>query len=260
MARTVSTSGSTSPKLPRFRSARGGGTLPLTALRRRGWVGRFAPPPDAGRAARDVAGAGRAVDRVVALRGAAVRRLAEDGAAGLRPADPADEDLVGVARLADAAADLPDDALDFRAGGFLAASRAVVSFDVAPLAAEPLAVEPFAAEPGCFFGATLPVGVGFEPFAFFASAAPAARGVDDGRAPGPGGRAGRREEGMGRLCRFARPLYRHYLRRAVNTKVRLDQAVRHAFHVKCMPNRLVETDFQDRPAQPWKRGNADRPA
>jgi hypothetical protein len=107
-----------------------------------------------------------------------VRRLADDGAAGFRPAP------------------------------FVVVPFAGVPLVDAPLAAEVLA-EPllagalFAEEPAGFFGAALPFGVA--PLPFFAPpedpAPEPARGDDDGRAPEPRaepeGRAGRREEGMG---------------------------------------------------------------
>ncbi|GHH76032.1 hypothetical protein GCM10017772_33460 [Promicromonospora soli] len=102
-----------------------------------------------------------------------------------------------------------------------AAEPLAVPFAAAPFAPEPFAAEPFAADPDGFFDAALRFD-GVVPLAPFAPEEPApepARAVDNGRAPEPRaepeGRAGRREEGMGRLCRFAGPLYRHYLRRAV---------------------------------------------
>lgn len=220
MARTVRTSGSTSPKLPRFRSARGGATLAVAVERRRGCAGRFAPLPGAGRALRGAAGPLRAG----AFRGA-VRRP-DDDAAGFRPtrcaaelpgAVPPDvarlvvEPLGAVPFAGDAFAAVPRPAAP-RAAPFAAVPCAAVLF----AAVLPFAPAPFAVELEGFFGAALPLPVGGVLFA--AEAPEPVRGVD-GRAPepraGPEGRVGRREEGMGRLCRFAGPLYRHYLRRAV---------------------------------------------
>ncbi|WP_423463134.1 hypothetical protein ACO229_25235 [Promicromonospora sp. MS192] len=61
--------------------------------------------------------------------------------------------------------------------------------------------------------------------------------ADDGRASEPRaepeGRAGRREEAMGRLCRFAGPLYRHYLRRAV---CRIRETTKCASTLRFCPN------------------------
>ncbi len=187
-------------------------------------MGRFAPPPDVGRAALGAAVPGRAAARAGALRGAAVRRPADDDAAGLRPADAADADR-GVALLCDEPAARADEPPGFRAAPFAVVLLLVVLLPVAllpvvpllavlpavPLLAVPRGVAPFAVEPDGFFGAALPVGAGADPLVFFAPEAPEpARGVDDGRAAepraAPEGRAGRREEGMGRLCRFARPL------------------------------------------------------
>jgi hypothetical protein len=235
----VSTSGSTSPKLPRPRPARGvregGATLPVAVARRRGWAGRFAPLPGVGRALPGVgralrgaavpgraAALGRAADRAAALRGAAVRRFA-DGDAGFRAADAADP----------LCADRADDGLADE--GFATDLPEVVprfAAPVEPLAAELFGVEPFPAalfrtDPDGLFDAPLPfdgvVPLPFEdepPFeaAPFEAEEPApdpARGVEPEPRAGPEGRAGRREEGMGRFCRFAGPLYRHYLRRAV---------------------------------------------
>jgi hypothetical protein len=195
----------------------GGATLPVAVARRRGCAGRFAPLPDVGRALRGAAPAERAAGRAGAFRGVAVRRLA-DGDAGLRAAGVPDED-----RTADAlAVDLPDVVLGFLAWApFAPAPFAEEPFAADPLAAGPLVTAPFAAEPDCFFDAALPFD-GIDPLAPFVPEEPAPeplRAADDGRAPEPRaepeGRAGRREEGMGRLCRFAGPLYRHYLRRAV---------------------------------------------
>ena len=195
----------------------GGATLPVAVLRRRGCAGRFAPLPDVGRAPRGAAPPERAAGRAGALRGAAARRPDDaDGDAGFRAADAPDDDRTAD----DFAAGLPD-----AVPGFLAAAPvepfAVEPFPATPLAAEPFAAAPFAVGPDGFFGAAFPL-AGVVPLAPFAPEEPApepARGVDDGRAPEPRaepeGRAGRREEGMGRLCRFADPLYRHYPRRAV---------------------------------------------
>jgi hypothetical protein len=143
-----------------------------------------------------------------------VRRLA-DGEAGLRAAGVPDGD-----RTADDfafAAVLPDGVPGFLAAAPLAAAPLAA----APLAAALFVAERLAADPDGFFDSALPF-AGVVPLAPFAPEEPApepARAVDDGRAPEsraePEGRAGRREEGMGRLCRFAGPLYRHYLRRAV---------------------------------------------
>lgn len=193
--------------MPRFRSARGGATLAVAVARRRGGVGRLAPLPDGGRAPLDappderaaagraavwdLAAAGRAAGRAVvrdvsvvrlvpvvrafAVRAAVAPRPVEVGAAGLRPAPF----VVGPACFFGAAL----------LAGFLLAG---------------------------FFGAGLPAGFGVVPFALFEPAP--VRGACGGRAPEPRaepeGRAGRREEGMRRLCRFAGPLYWHYLRRA----------------------------------------------
>jgi hypothetical protein len=106
-----------------LRSARGGATLPVAVERRRGCVGRFAPLPDVGRALREAAGP----DRAGALRGAAVRRFADDGAAGFRPA------LFAVAALVVAP--------------FAVAALVVAPFAVAALVAPPFAVPPFAVPP-----------------------------------------------------------------------------------------------------------------
>jgi hypothetical protein len=154
------------------------------------------------------AAAVRAVDGAEVVRGAAALRLADDGAAGFRPAP---------------FAVVPFAAAPFAVVPFAAVARAAVLCAAAPFAADPLVVEllvvePLVVEPDGFFGAALPLAplaVGAAPLAFFAPVAPEpARGVDDERAPGsraePEGRAGRREEGMGRLCRFAGPLYGHY--------------------------------------------------
>ncbi|GAA4686641.1 hypothetical protein APR04_003291 [Promicromonospora umidemergens] len=175
------------------------------------------------------------------LRGAAVRRFADDGAAGLRAADP------------------PFDGASFD-----------VALGEAGFADVPFADVPFVDDLDCFFGAALPLATGAVPLAFFAPEALApdpAPGADDGRAPEPRaepeGRAGRREEGMGRLCRFAGPLYGHYLRRAVcrNAKVRPSPAIPPTTVHGYGPNPWVGADLSVRaPNQPWKRGNADRPA
>jgi hypothetical protein len=156
-----------------LRSARGGrvggATLAVAVVRRRGCVGRFAPPPDVGRALRGAAVPGRAA----ALRGAAVRRLADDGAAG------------------------------FRAEPFGAEPFAVVPSVAEPFAVAPVVAEPFVAVPDGFFGTALLLPGGVVPLAPFAPeelAPEPVRGVDDARAPEPRaepeGRAGRREEGM----------------------------------------------------------------
>jgi len=228
----------------------------------------LAPLPDAGRVLR---GAG-VPDRAGALRGAAVRRVA-DGAAGRPTRFAAALDagvrvallavLLAVARCA--APVRPVFAAPFDAAGdapFDPAPRPAVG----PPAVEPLASDPFADDPGDFFGAALPVPRG-APLAPDAPAPDPVREVDDGRAPearaGPEGRVGRREEGMGRLCRFAGPLYRHYLRRAVcrtcgTQKPAPAPAIRPVTLGGYGPNDWVGAG----PAggQPWKRGNADRPA
>ncbi len=193
----------------------GGATLPVAVLRRRGCAGRFAPLPDVGRAPRAAAPAGRAAGRPGAVRGAGARRPDDaDGAAGLRAVDVPGIERAGAGFAADLAAVVP------AVPAFLAADPFAVAAFV-PLPEEPFAGEPFAPDPACFFAAALPF-AGVLPVAPFAPEEPVpepVRGVDDGRAPEPRaepeGRAGRREEGMGRLCRFAGPLYRHYLRRAV---------------------------------------------
>ncbi|PUB22216.1 hypothetical protein C8K30_11385 [Promicromonospora sp. AC04] len=213
----------------------GGATLPVAVLRRRGCMGRFAPLPDAGRAPRGAAPPERAVGRAGALRGAAARRPDDaDGDAGFRAAGAPDDDRTAddfaagrpdvVPGFLAAAPGEPFAAEPFPATPLAAEPLAAAPFPAAPLAAEPLAAAPFAVGPDGFFDAALPFAgvVPLAPLAPFAPEEPAPepeRGVDDGRAPEPRaepeGRAGRREEGMGRLCRFADPLYRHYPRRAV---------------------------------------------
>jgi hypothetical protein len=161
-----------------------------------------------------VRAAGRlAAARPEDVRGAAVRRLADvDGAAGLRAVGAAVVERVDVGFAAVRPAVVP---------AFRPAAASLAGFEpFVPFAEEPFAslgAGPFAAGPGAFLAPARPF-AGVVPLPPLAPDAPV-RGVDEGRAPEPRaepeGRAGRREEGMGRLCRFARPLYRHYLRRAV---------------------------------------------
>lgn len=205
-------------------------------------------------------------------RGAASRPL-DDGAAGLRPPDPPANGRAAPAEEPFAAAPFavePCAAAPVAAPAFEVPTFDVPAFDrpacAGPpagdfaAAAEPLPAEPFAAEPlgtaaprppdlfepdaSPFDPAAPPFGAALPRAAFpWDDDAPAAPWVPDapravdGRAPepraGPEGRAGRREEGMGRLCRFARPLYRHYLRRAV---CRIRETTKCASTLRSCPN------------------------
>ncbi|MFI6427504.1 hypothetical protein [Promicromonospora sp. NPDC050880] len=226
---------------------------------------RDAPPrddaarDDAARddAARDDAGPD-AVDRAAEERAGPARR-AEDGVAGFRapdvPALPAASDVgvpPDVPRFDAAAFDE-----SFVEAPFVEAPLGAAPFVEAPFGAALFVAAPFGAAPfveAALFGAAFdvdpdprpaPSRPALVPFdaprpARFGSSLPRAEPeawADDGRASEPRaepeGRAGRREEAMGRLCRFAGPLYRHYLRRAV---CRIRETTKCASTLRFCPN------------------------